>query len=37
MINKPPPLSRDYDYTRDPDIKALERRGFINQGPTLGI
>ena len=33
MINKPPPLNRDYD--RDPNIKALKRRGLINHGSTL--
>ena len=33
MINKPPPLKRDYN--RDPYIKALKRRGFINHGSTL--
>ena len=33
MINKPPPLNRDYN--RDPNIKALKRRGFINHGSTL--
>ena len=32
MINKPPPLKRD--YSRDPYIKALKRRGFINHGST---
>ena len=30
LINKPPPLDRDYH--RDPNIKALKRRGFINHG-----
>ena len=33
MINNPPPLNRD--YSRDPNIKALKRRGFINHGSTL--
>ena len=32
VINKPPPLNRDYN--RDPNIKALKRRGFINHGST---
>ena len=35
MINKPPPLNRDYD--RDPNIKALKRRGFLNHGSTLDL
>ena len=35
MINKPPPMNRDDN--RDPDIKALKRSGFINQGSTLGL
>ena len=35
MINKPPPLNGDYD--RDPNIKALKGRGFINHGSTLLI
>ena len=34
MINEPPPLNRDNN--RDPNIKALKRRGFINHGSTLG-
>ena len=34
-INKPPPLTGDHN--RDPDIKALKRRGVINQGSTLGL
>ena len=34
MINKPSPLHRDYN--RDPNFKALERRGVINQWSTLG-
>ena len=34
MINKPPPLNRDYN--KDPNTKALKRRGFINHGSTLG-
>ena len=33
VINKPPPLSRDDN--RDPNIKDLKRRGFINCGFTL--
>ena len=33
MINKPPPLSRDYN--RDPNIKALTQKGFINHGPYI--
>ena len=33
MINKPPPLNRDYD--KGPNIEALKRRGFINHGSTL--
>ena len=33
MINKPPPLNRD--YSRDPNIKALKKRGFINHESTL--
>ena len=33
VIPKPPPLNRD--YKRDPDIRALERRGFTNHGSTL--
>ena len=35
MITKPPPLNGDYN--RDPNIKALKRRGFINHGSTLGF
>ena len=35
MINKPPP--HNMGYNRDPDIKALKRRGFINHGSTLGF
>ena len=34
LINKPPPLNRD--YSRDLYIKALRWRGFINHGSTLG-
>ena len=34
LINKPPPLNRDYN--RDPIITGLERRGFIHHGSTLG-
>ena len=33
MINKPPPLGRDFN--RDPNIKALKRRELINRGSTL--
>ena len=33
VVNKPPPLNRDCN--RDPSIKALKRRGFINRGSTL--
>ena len=33
LINRPPPLNRDCN--RDPYIKALKRRGFINHGSTL--
>ena len=32
-FNTPPPLHRDYD--RDPNIEALERRGFVNHGSPL--
>ena len=35
LINKPPPHNRDYN--RDPNIKALKRRGFMNQGSTLRV
>ena len=35
MINKPPPLNRDYN--RDLTMKALKRRGFIHNGSTLGF
>ena len=35
MINKPPPLNRDYN--RDPNMKALKRRGFIDRGSTLWV
>ena len=34
-MNKPPALSRDYN--RDPKIKALKRKGFINHGSVLGF
>ena len=34
LISKPPPLNREHN--RDPNIKALKRRGFINHGSTLG-
>ena len=33
MINKPPPLNRDQN--RDPNMKALKRKGFMNQGSIL--
>ena len=33
LINKPPPINRDYN--RDPNIKALKRGGVINHGSTL--
>ena len=33
LITKPPPLNRDYNG--DPNIKALKRKGFTNQGSTL--
>ena len=33
LINKPLPLNGD--YSKDPNIKALKRRGFINHGSTL--
>ena len=33
MINKHHPLNRDYN--RDPNIKALERKGFIHHESTL--
>ena len=32
-IDKPPPRNRD--YSRDPNIKALKRRGFNNHGSTF--
>ena len=35
LINEPPPLNRDYD--RDPNIQALQRRGFIDHGSTLVV
>ena len=34
LIHKPPLVNRDSN--RDPNNKALERRGFINHGSTLG-
>ena len=34
LINKPPPFNKGYN--RDPNIKALKRREFINHGSTLG-
>ena len=33
LMNKPPPHNRD--YSRDPHIKALKRKRFINHGSTL--
>ena len=33
VINKPPSLNRDYN--RDPNIRALQRRGFMNHGSPL--
>ena len=33
MINESLPFNRD--YKRDLNIKALRRKGFINQGSTL--
>ena len=33
MINKPTLINRGYN--RDPNIKALKRRGFLNHGSTL--
>ena len=30
-----PPLNRD--FSKDPNIQALKRRGFINHGSTLGF
>ena len=35
MINKPPPLNRDYD--RDPNVYALKRRGVLNHVSTLWV
>ena len=34
-MNKLPPLNRDYN--RHPNIKTLQRKGFVNQGPTLSV
>ena len=34
LINKPPSLNRD--YSRDPNTKAVKRRGFTNHGSTSG-
>ena len=28
--------AQDREYSKDPNIKALKRRGFINHGSTLG-
>ena len=33
MINKPPPLNRDYNW--DPSIKARKRGRFIDHGSAL--
>ena len=33
LINKPPPLCRDYH--KDPNIKGRKRRRYINHGSTL--
>ena len=33
LMNKPPPQNREYN--RDPNVKALKRRGCINHGSTL--
>ena len=33
MIHNPPPLNGDYN--KDPNMKALKRRGFINHGSTF--
>ena len=35
MIIRHPPLNKDDN--RDPNIKALKRRGFMNHGSTLGF
>ena len=35
LVNEPPPPNRDYN--RDPDLKTLDRRGFINRGSTLEV
>ena len=35
MIKKNPPLDRDSN--RDPNIKAMKRRGVINHGSPLGL
>ena len=34
LNNKPPPLNRYYN--RDPNIKALKRRRFVNSRSTVG-
>ena len=34
-MKRPPPVNRDCN--RDPNIKALKRRGFTNHGSTLGL
>ena len=31
MVHKPNPLNKDYN--RDPNLKALERKGLLDQGP----
>ena len=33
VITKPPPLNRDHN--RDPNVKALKRKEFINPGSPL--
>ena len=35
MINRPPPLNRDYN--RDPNSRAIRGRGFINHGFALTL
>ena len=35
MIDKPPLLDRD--YTSDPNIKALKRKGFMNHGSPSSV
>ena len=37
-INKPPPVNRDYNYNRDPNTQALQRRSFMNHvSPLVSI